>query len=127
MDMPPLGAFIDYLGLRFAEVTGDRVEATWTAGPHLHQTFGIVHGGVHASIVETLGSLGATAWYEGRGRCVGVTNTTDFFRPITDGELTSAGLPIQQDDDWQVWQVETRDLRGRLVSNGRVRLRNLPG
>ena len=56
-DIPP-GTFVEYLGLDLREVTGDRVVATWTAGPQHHQPYGIVHGGVHCSVVETLGSLG---------------------------------------------------------------------
>ena len=48
------GEFTDYIGLRFTELTGDLAVATWTAGPHLHQPHGIVHGGVHSSVVETV-------------------------------------------------------------------------
>ena len=51
------GAFVRHLGLEFSEMTGGRVVATWTAAPKHHQSYGIVHGGVHASVVETLGSL----------------------------------------------------------------------
>ena len=36
-----------YLGVQLQEVSGDRVVATWTAGEHLHQPYGIVHGGTY--------------------------------------------------------------------------------
>ena len=52
------GSFVDYIGLEFVELTGDRVVSTWKAGPHLHQPYGIVHGGAHCSVVETLASMG---------------------------------------------------------------------
>src|SRR5687768_13974148 len=93
LDIPP-GAFVEYLGLDLREVSGDRVVATWTAGPRHHQPFGIVHGGVHCSVVETLGSFGATYWLLARdpqGSAVGVNNSTDFFRAVTEGPMTSTG------------------------------------
>ena len=126
MDIPP-GPFIEHLGLRFGHLSGDRVEATWTARPEFHQPYGIVHGGVHASVVESLASMGAVMWYADRGRCVGVSNRTDFFRAVSDGVLTSVGTPIHQDDIQQVWLVETHDAEGRLVASGQLRVQNLPG
>ena len=48
------GPFVEHLGLEITEASGERVTATWTAGEKHHQPYGIVHGGVHASVVETL-------------------------------------------------------------------------
>lgn len=125
MEEPKHGAFIDYLGIRLEEVTGDRVVATWTAGAHLHQPFGILHGGAHCGVVETLASLGAAAWLGDRGNVVGVNNATDFYRAVSDGVLTSTALPVHRGRSQQVWAVETLDAEGRLVSRGQVRLQNL--
>lgn len=52
------GPFTDYLGVEFEEATGDRVLATWVATPALHQPFGIVHGGAHCGVVETVDADG---------------------------------------------------------------------
>lgn len=117
--------FIDYLGLTMTEVSGERVVGTWTAGPHLTQYYGIVHGGVHCSVVETLGSVGGAVWIGLRGKVVGVSNHTDFYRAARDGEMTSVAEPVHQGRSQQVWVVETRDTTGRLVSRGQVRLQNL--
>ena len=118
--------FIEYLGLRMTDVTDERVVGTWTAGPHLAQPYGIVHGGAHCSIVETLASVGAGVWFGERGQVVGVSNQTDFYRAVRDGELTSVAEPIHQGRSQQVWVVETHDAEGRLVARGQVRLQNLP-
>lgn len=120
------GEFVDYLGLEFVELTGERVVATWAAGPHLHQPHGIVHGGAHCSVVETLASLGASVWLGDRGRVVGVNNNTDFYRAISEGGLTSTATPLHQGRSQQVWVVETLiDETGKLASRGQVRLQNL--
>jgi 1,4-dihydroxy-2-naphthoyl-CoA hydrolase len=119
------GPFTDYLGVDFEEVTPDRVVASWTAGPHLHQPFGIVHGGAHCSVVETLASVGAAVWLGDRGKVVGVNNSTDFYRAVTEGRLSSTATPVHRGRSQQVWIVETTDDRGRMVSRGQVRLQNL--
>ena len=123
------GPFVKHLGLEITSLSGDRVEATWTAGEKHHQPFGIVHGGVHASVVETLGSIGASVWLGeklgDKGKCVGVSNTTDFYRAVREGELTSVGTPVHQGRSQQVWLIETHDAEGRLVSRGQLRVQNL--
>lgn len=120
-----MGNFNDVLGLELTEVSGDRVTATWSIKPLLHQPYGLVHGGVYASVVETLGSIGSAAWLGDRGRCVGVNNNTDFYRGISEGELTSTATPIHQGRSQQVWLVETHDADGRLISRGQLRVQNL--
>ena len=117
--------FIDYLGLKMTELSGERVTGTWSAGPHLAQPYGLVHGGAHCSVVETLASLGAGVWFGERGQVVGVSNQTDFYRGVREGEFTSVAEPVHRGRSQQVWVVETRDAEGRLVARGQVRLQNL--
>jgi 1,4-dihydroxy-2-naphthoyl-CoA hydrolase len=120
-----LGQFVRHLGLQIAEASADEVRATWTAAPHLLQPYGIVHGGVHCSVVETLASVGAATWLGDRGKVVGVNNNTDFFRAVTAGELSSVASPLHRGRSQQLWLVETTDDTGRLVARGQVRLQNL--
>ena len=47
------GNFVDWLGLEFVEMSGDEVVCTWVVEPRMHQPYGIVHGGIHCSVVET--------------------------------------------------------------------------
>jgi uncharacterized protein (TIGR00369 family) len=122
----PSGPFVDHLGLRITDVAAERVVATWTASEKHHQPYGIVHGGVHASVVETLGSVGSAMWFGDRGKVVGVNNSTDFYRAVREGEMTSVATPIHQGRTQQVWVVETTDADGRLVSRGQLRVQNLP-
>ena len=120
-----LGPFVRHLGLELTEVGPDRVEARWAGAPHLHQPYGILHGGVHCSVVETLASVGAATWLGNRGKVVGVNNNTDFIRVVTDGGITSVATPAHRTDSEQLWIVESHDDAGRLVSRGQVRLQNL--
>jgi uncharacterized protein (TIGR00369 family) len=102
------------------------VVATWTAQEKHHQPYGIVHGGVHCSVVETLASIGGATWLGERGKVVGVNNNTDFYRAVSEGAMTSTATPVHRGRSQQVWQVETvSDADGRVAARGQVRLQNL--
>lgn len=120
-----LGPFAKSLGLVLDTASGDEVRARWTVVPQMHQPHGIVHGGVHCSVVETLASVGAALWLGDRGTVVGVSNTTDFYRASSAGNLTSSARPLHRGRSQQVWLVETVDDLDRAVARGQVRLQNL--
>ncbi|MEU4481379.1 PaaI family thioesterase [Micromonospora sp. NPDC023966] len=119
------GGFVALLGLKFDEVSGDRVVIRWQVRPELHQPYGIQHGGVYCSVVETAASIGGALWLGDKGKVVGVSNQTDFLRAVRDGELTAVGTPIHRGRSQQLWLVEITDEGGRLVARGQVRLQNL--
>ena len=120
------GGFVELLGLRFDEVTPDRVVLSWDVTPALHQPYGIVHGGVYASAVETAASIAAAAWLGERGQVVGVNNSTDFLRAVREGTLRAVAEPVHRGRLQQLWLVEIRDESERLVARGQVRLQNIP-
>ncbi|MFI7576984.1 PaaI family thioesterase [Micromonospora sp. NPDC049497] len=119
------GGFVALLGLEFDEVSGDRVVIRWRVRPDLHQPFGIQHGGVYCSVVETAASVGGSLWLGDRGQVVGVSNQTDFLRAVREGQLTAVGTPVHRGRSQQLWQVEITDDTDRLVARGQVRLQNL--
>jgi len=119
------GGFGDLLGLSFEEVGPDRVVIAWDITPALHQPYGIVHGGVYASVVETAASIGAAVWLGDRGQVVGVSNHTDSLRAVRAGRLRAVGEPIHRGRLQQLWPVEVRDEQERLIARGQVRLQNI--
>ena len=117
--------FFALLGLRLDEATPDRVVIRWRCRPDLLQPYGVLHGGVYSSVVETAASIGAAMWFGDRGGVVGVSNQTDFLRAVRDGELCAVAAPVHRGRSQQLWQVEITDEAERLVSRGQVRLQNL--
>lgn len=116
--------FDNLVGTRILEASGDRVLAEIEVGPHLLQPFGIVHGGVHATLVETTASIGASLWLGEGGAAMGITNSTDFLRPVSSGTLRIEATPLQRGKTMQLWQVSITDEDSRPVAVGRVRLFN---
>lgn len=117
--------FDGVIGLQYTEVTPDRVRAQWTVGPTLHQPFGIVHGGVYSSVIESLASVAAATWLGDKGRVVGVNNNTDFLRAVSDGTLKGEAVPVHRGRSQQLWVVTITDEEERTVARGQVRLQNL--
>ena len=117
--------FIKLVGLRIGEASGDRVVLTCPVTPDLHQPFGLVHGGVYATLAETAASVGASLWFGDQGKVVGVSNHTDFLRAVREGELRAEATPLSRGRTTQLWQVEIGDEQGRLVAHSKVRLQNL--
>lgn len=123
-DFPTQG-FDVLLGLTLDEVGPDRVRASFEVRPELHQPYGILHGGVLCSVVETVASVGGAVWFGDRGNVVGSSNTTNFLRATREGVLTAVALPIHRGRSQQLWEVDITDEQDRLVAKGQVRLANL--
>lgn len=117
----------DVLGLTMAEVGPDGVVITWTVAEQHLQPYGLAHGGMHCLVNESAASIAGAVWLGDDGSCVGVNNNTDFLRAARPGdELTATATPVHRGRSQQLWLVETRDARDRLVARGHVRLQNLP-
>ena len=117
--------FIKLVGLRIEQASGDRVVLTCPVTPDLHQPFGLVHGGVYATLAETAASVAGALWFGDRGKVVGVSNHTDFLRAVRRGELRAEATPLARGRTTQLWQVEIGDEQGRLVAHAKVRLQNV--
>jgi uncharacterized protein (TIGR00369 family) len=121
----PAGNFFELLGLELVEVNEDRAVFRCPIRPTLQQPYGIVHGGVYCSIVESAASIAAATWFGDRGHVVGVHNSTNFVRAVREGTLTATATPLQRGRTQQLWQVEIVDETDRLIAHGQVRLANV--
>jgi uncharacterized protein (TIGR00369 family) len=119
--------FVRGAGFVAATVSGTEVTGHIAAGPDHHTPWGMVHGGVHATAVESACSIGASAAVAEQGMfAVGLSNHTDFVRAHRDGRLDVRAWPIHQGRTGQLWQCDITREDGKLVAQGRVRLQNVP-
>ena len=116
--------WVQAMGMTITHATKDEVRAELTIGRQHLQGYGIVHGGVHCGIVETLSSMGAYLFARERGQhVVGLENSTSFVRAVREGSrLHAVATPITRGRQTQVWQAQVLDDQDRLVATGRVRL-----
>jgi uncharacterized protein (TIGR00369 family) len=127
LDSTQHGLFMRSTGLTFDSIAGDRVTAHLDVDVDQQTPWGVVHGGVYTSVVESAASVGASKAVQGRGMyAVGLNNSTDFLRPVTSARLDVLGVPLQQGRTQQLWLVTiTRD-DGKGVARGQLRLQNVP-
>jgi 1,4-dihydroxy-2-naphthoyl-CoA hydrolase len=120
--------FVGHVGIELTEVSSDLVTGRLEISEIHHQPYGVVHGGVYCTLIETIASEGAAAWAVGQGMAgaIGVSNQTDFLRATTEGVLLAEATPIHRGRTQQLWRVVvTREGDGKVAAQGQVRLQNV--
>lgn len=110
------------LGLSIVRYEPDEVVLEWEIATRHLQPWGVVHGGVHCSVVETACSLGAHRAAPDNHHVVGVENHTSFIRAVRNGRLRATARPLHIGRRAQLWECEITDVEQRLVATGRLRL-----
>lgn len=116
--------WLQAMGITITRATQDEVRAELTVGPEHLQGYGIVHGGVHCGLIESLASIGAALYALPRGQSVvGLENNTSFVRAVRAGaRLHAVATPVTRGRRTQVWESQVLDDEDKLVATGRVRL-----
>jgi 1,4-dihydroxy-2-naphthoyl-CoA hydrolase len=112
------------MGMNITRATKDDVRCELVIGPQHLQSYGIVHGGVHCGVIETLASIGAYLFARESGQhVVGLENHTSFIRAVRAGaKLHAVATPITRGRRTQVWEARVLDEKDQVVATGRVRL-----
>ncbi len=121
-DRIPNGGFGGLIGMQDYAASEDGVLlAKVPVRPELLQPFGLVHGGVYASIAETLASIGTFVAVQADGmHAMGLSNSTSFLRPILSGTIHATARPIHRGRTTWLWDVECADDDGRVCAITRM-------
>lgn len=108
-------------GLEVLEVTDERARARVPVRNAIRQPMGLVHGGVFASIAESLASFATMqAVAAGGDAAMGLSNATSFLRPMTEGTVHAEAIRRHRGRTTWVWDVEITDDDGRLCAMTRM-------
>ena len=112
----PVG-FDRLYGLEVLEVGEEEIRAQVKVRDDLRQPGGLVHGGVFASIAESIASLatGVAVMRDGR-TAQGMSNQTSFLRPIVHGTIHAVARRRHRGRTTWVWEVDITDDEGRLCA-----------
>jgi 1,4-dihydroxy-2-naphthoyl-CoA hydrolase len=126
----PLERTFDALyGLEILASSPEEITAQVAVRDEIKQPMGLVHGGVYASMAESIASL-ATGWavFEDGMMAQGLSNQTSFLRPILEGTVHARAIRRHRGRTTWVWEVEITDDDGRLCALVRmtVAVRPLP-
>jgi 1,4-dihydroxy-2-naphthoyl-CoA hydrolase len=118
--MEPQG-FDRLYGLELLSCSDTEVRAQVQVREQVMQPYGLVHGGVYASIAEAIASLAtARGVYEQGERAMGLSNNTSFLRPITEGVIHAVGTRVHRGRTTWVWDVRFSDDRQRTCAVTRM-------
>ncbi len=113
------GTVMQKLGMEFLEVGLARIRARVPVAGNT-QPYGLLHGGVTATLCESVGSFG-TAVHAGLDRLVtGIELNLNHLRAVSDGHVTATGTPIHVGRTTAVWDFRVHDDEGRLTAVGRL-------
>jgi 1,4-dihydroxy-2-naphthoyl-CoA hydrolase len=118
-DLPvPFERTFDALyGLEITEHSDQEVRAQVPVRDEIKQPLGLVHGGIYASIAESVTSMATWAAVQGDGKsAVGLSNQTSFVRPITEGTVHATARPRHRGRTTWIWEVEITDDADRLCA-----------
>ena len=108
-------------GYELLECGDERARARVAVRDELKQPGGLVHGGVYASLAESLASWATAVSVAADGKtAVGLSNQTSFLRPITGGTIEALAIRRHRGATTWVWEVEMSDDHGRLCTLTRM-------
>jgi 1,4-dihydroxy-2-naphthoyl-CoA hydrolase len=109
-----------HLDIRYTAFGPDWLEATMPVDHRTHQPLGMLHGGASVVLAETLGSLAANMAVGPDSYCVGLEVNANHLRAKREGVVTGRCSPLHLGATTQVWQIEIRDERARLLCTSRL-------
>jgi 1,4-dihydroxy-2-naphthoyl-CoA hydrolase len=113
--------FDSLYGLEIVEEGPEMMRAQVAVSERVLQPLGLVHGGVLASMAEALASIGTgLAVFDAGGTAVGMSNHTQFLRPILSGVIHAEARPRHRGRTTWIWDVEITDDAGKLCALSRV-------
>jgi len=111
----------EVLGFETLEVGPELARSRAKVGRHLQQPFGLVHGGVYATMAESLASQATYRAVAADGKvAVGLANQTSFMRPILAGHVNAEARRRHRGSTTWIWDVELTDDEGRLCALSRM-------
>jgi len=116
-----LRGFDRLYGLELLCCSDTEVRARVAVRDELKQPAGLVHGGVYASVAESIASLATAVAVMGEGEmAMGMSNSTSFLRPITQGVIHAHATRLHRGRTTWVWDVRFSDDEDRTCAITRM-------
>jgi 1,4-dihydroxy-2-naphthoyl-CoA hydrolase len=108
-------------GLRVVELADGEVRAQVAVREEVLQPMGLVHGGLYASMAESMASLATALGVMEEGKmAMGLSNSTSFLRPVTEGTVHGHAKRLHRGRTTWVWDVTFSDDAGHTCALTRM-------
>jgi 1,4-dihydroxy-2-naphthoyl-CoA hydrolase len=113
----PIPGFDGLYGLEVLEAREDLARGRVRVEDRHRQPAGLVHGGLFASMAESLTSMATHLAVSAEGRSAqGLSNQTSFLRPIVEGTVHATARRRHRGRTTWVWEVDIADDQERLCA-----------
>jgi len=122
--------FDAYVGTEWLSLDPDDARCRVDVRDELRQPYGILHGGVYSTLVESLCSyVTAVSVYDEGMIALGQAIEVSFLRPVSDGHAEVRAVARHRGRTTWIWQAEVLDAEERLCGIGKMTMavRPAPG
>lgn len=110
-----------HIGIEFTELGDNYIKGKMPVDHRTRQPFGILHGGAHVVLAETLGSLGANLTLDtSKAHAVGLDINSNHIKSVKEGWVFGTAKPIHIGGKTQVWEIRIEDEKGQLLNISRL-------
>ena len=114
-----LGDLAQKMGIELVELSAERAVATMPVAGNT-QPIGLLHGGAHVVLAESLGSFAANVHAHPWGYAVGIELNATHHASITEGTVTGNCVAIKLGKTLTSHEISMTDENGRLLSTVRI-------
>ncbi|MGF1806839.1 PaaI family thioesterase [Aliivibrio sifiae] len=124
MDLAILNAtsrntLMEALNIEYCHCTEDSITASMPVNSTVHQPLGMLHGGASVALAESVASIAANWCVDETKYCVGLDINANHIRAVREGTVYATAKPVHLGATTQVWLIEIKDQRERLVCTSR--------
>jgi uncharacterized protein (TIGR00369 family) len=110
------GTLSELLGVRFVEVSHDRVVAELSIKEALTTVGGSLHGGALMVLADTVGAAATMLNLPSGASTTTLESKTNFIAANRSGTVRAEATPLHRGKRTMVWQTRVTDGTGRLLS-----------
>lgn len=120
IELPP-SPYDHHLGTEWISDDPDGARLRLKMEDYLRQPMGIMHGGVMASMIESLCSRATAMAVVPEGRiAMGQSISLNLLRPVSEGGIEVEAVAVHRGRMTWVWRAEVKDSEGRTCAIGQM-------
>lgn len=114
-----LGPLADKMGIELVELSAERAVARMPVEGNT-QPMGVLHGGAHVVLGESLGSFAANVWAHPEKVAMGIEVSASHSRAANSGFVTGVCTALSLGKNLTVHEIVVSDDEGRRLSTIRI-------
>jgi 1,4-dihydroxy-2-naphthoyl-CoA hydrolase len=120
---------METIGIEITDLSIEGIKGTMPVDQRTVQYYRMLHGGASVAFAESLASLGALVHVDSeKFKVVGLEINANHIRGMSEGSelVYGEGKPIHLGKRTQVWHIEMKDSKGKLICLSRCTIAVIP-